>query len=91
MEVYSLPSAIALKPAEEVLAVGMSTQLSVSYPEGTYDSYIFTYDEARNSFYATAGDQICYMGTYGSYVTFGCLQESKLADDNYFGRFYTID
>ena len=52
---------------------------------------IFTYDEARNSFYATAGDQICYMGTYGSYVTFGCLQESKLADDNYFGRFYTID
>ena len=51
---------------------------------------VFTYDATRNAFYATAGDQVCYMGTYGSYVTIGCLTTEKLKDGDYIARFYTI-
>ena len=52
---------------------------------------VFTYDAEKNSFHAPCGDQICYMGTYGDYVTFGCLTTAKLKEGDYIARFYTVD
>ena len=52
---------------------------------------VFTYDEAQNAFCAPCGDQICYMGTYGDYVTVGCLTTEKLKPSDYIARFYIVE
>ena len=51
---------------------------------------VFTWDAEKCSLYAPCGDAICYMGTYGTYVTFGCLTTEKLKDGDYVAHFYTI-
>lgn len=52
---------------------------------------VFTYDADKNSFSAPCGDQICYMGTYGSYKTVGCLTTAKLKDGDYIVHLYKLD
>ena len=52
---------------------------------------VFTWDSAKHSFYTTLSGETCYIGTYGSYVTMGVLQSSKLNDTDYFARFYSTD
>ena len=49
---------------------------------------VFTLDTDLNAFYAPCGDAICYMGTYGTYVTVGCLTEEKLKESDYIARLY---
>ena len=51
---------------------------------------VFTLDAEKNAFCAPCGDQICYMGTYGSYVTVGCLTSAKIADTDYIARLYAV-
>ena len=52
---------------------------------------VFTLDTDLNALCAPCGDQICYMGTYGSYVTVGCLTEEKLKDGDYIARLYGVE
>ena len=52
---------------------------------------MFTLDAEKNAFCAQAGDQICYMGTYGSYVTVGCLTSEKISDSDYIARLYAVE
>ena len=49
---------------------------------------VFTLDTERNALCAPCGDQICYMGTYGNYVTVGTLTSEKLKDTDYIARLY---
>ena len=49
---------------------------------------VFTLDAEKNALCAEAGDQICYMGTYGNYVTVGTLTTEKLKDTDYIARLY---
>ena len=52
---------------------------------------VFTLDAEKNAFCAPCGDQICYMGTYGSYVTVGCLTSEKISDSDYIARLYATE
>ena len=52
------------------------------------DASVFSWDAERNALYATAGDMVCYMGTYGSYVTVGTLKQDMLSETDYFARLY---
>ena len=52
------------------------------------EASVFSWDAERNALYATAGDMVCYMGTYGSYVTVGTLKQDMLADSDYIARLY---
>ena len=49
---------------------------------------VFTLDAEKNALCAPCGDQICYMGTYGNYVTVGTLTTEKLQDTDYIARLY---
>ena len=49
---------------------------------------VFTLDTDLNAFCAPCGDSLCYMGTYGTYVTVGCLTEEKLKEGDYIARLY---
>lgn len=52
---------------------------------------VFTLDAEKNAFCAPAGDQICYMGTYGDYFTVGTLTSEKLKDSDYIARLYAVE
>ena len=54
------------------------------------DASIFTLDTEKNALCAPCGDQICYMGTYGNYVTIGTLTQEKLQDTDYLARLYEV-
>lgn len=54
-------------------------------------SSVFTWDAEKSTFYTTVSGELCYMGTYDNYVTFGVLQSSKYKDSNYLARLYTFD
>ncbi len=54
------------------------------------DGSVFTLDTEKNALCAPCGDEICYMGTYGSYVTIGTLTTSKLQDTDYLARLYAV-
>ena len=54
------------------------------------EASVFTLDAEKNAFCAPCGDQICYMGTYGSYVTVGTLTTEKLKDTDYIARLYAV-
>ncbi len=49
---------------------------------------VFTWDTEKYSFKTTVNNQICYIGTYGIYVTMSVLQTSKLGDNDYYARLY---
>lgn len=49
---------------------------------------VFTWDSAKHAFYTSLNGENCYIGTYGSYVTMGVLQTSKLQDTDYLARMY---
>ena len=51
---------------------------------------VFVWDAEKNALKTTVGSEICYIGTYGSYVTMGVLQTSKLQDTDYIARLYTL-
>lgn len=51
---------------------------------------VFVWDTELNALYTTVKDEICYMGTYGGYVTMGVLQSSKLGDGDYIARLYVM-
>ena len=51
---------------------------------------VFTWDAEKDAVYATAGDQVCYMGTYGTFNTMGTLTTEKLKDGDYIARFYVV-
>ena len=65
---------------------------------GTYRNFtfattatsVFTWDAAKSAFKTTVAGEICYMGTFGTYVTMGVLQTSKLKDTDYIARFYIM-
>ena len=59
----------------------------------TYDqtaSSVFTWDAEKNTLSTTVNGQICYIGTYGDYVTMGVLTTEKLKEGDYFARFYVM-
>ena len=49
---------------------------------------IFTLDTEKNALCAQAGDQLCYMGNYGTYFNISTLTESRLSDTDYIARLY---
>ena len=51
---------------------------------------VFTWDAEKTALYTTVEGGVCYIGTYGTYVTMGVLQESKLKDSDYIARLYTL-
>ena len=51
---------------------------------------VYTWDAARNTMKTTLSGEVCYIGTYGSYVTMGVLKTSKLQETDYIARFYTF-
>ena len=65
---------------------------------GTYRNFtfsntattVYTWDSAKSAFYTTLSGETCYIGTYGSYVTMGVLQSSKLKDTDYIARLYDM-
>ena len=66
---------------------------SGTYRNFTYASSatsVFIWDAAKSAFYTTVSGEICYMGTFGTYVTMGVLRTSQLKDTDYIARFYTI-
>ena len=52
------------------------------------DASVFSLDAERNALYTQAGDQICYIGTYGSYYTMSTLKLEMLSDTDYIARLY---
>ncbi len=65
---------------------------------GTYRNFtfsntattVYTWDSTKSAFYTTLSGETCYIGTYGSYVTMGVLQSSKLKDTDYIARLYDM-
>ncbi len=49
---------------------------------------VFTLDAEKNALSAPCGDKICYMGTYGNFVTVGTLTTDRLKDSDYIARLY---
>ena len=62
-----------------------------NFTYSTTATSVFTWDSAKHSFYTTLDNEACYIGTYGSYVTMGVLQTSKLQDTDYLARMYVTD
>ena len=56
----------------------------------TTEISLYTWDAEKNALCTTVGDEVCYIGTYGSYVTMSVLQASKLKDTDYIARLYTL-
>ena len=56
----------------------------------TTETSVYTWDAEKNALCTTVGDEVCYIGTYGSYVTMSVLQTSKLKDTDYIARLYTM-
>ena len=52
---------------------------------------VFTWDTTKYTFKTTVENEICYIGTYGDYVTMGVLQTSKLGANDYYARLYSTD
>ncbi len=52
---------------------------------------VFTWDTEKYTFKTTVNNQVCYIGTYGTYVTMSVLQTSKLGDGDYFAHLYSMD
>jgi len=75
---------------------GTSKQYINLVVSGTYRNFtfsgtattVFTWDAEKNALKTTLADETCYMGTYGTYVTVGVLQASKLRDTDYIARLY---
>jgi len=57
---------------------------------GSTASSVFSWDADQDALKTTLNGEICYMGTYGSYVTMGVLRESKLKDTDYIARLYMM-
>ena len=51
---------------------------------------VFTWDAEKSTLYTTVAGEICYIGTYGYFVTMGVLQTSKLNIGDYFARLYEM-
>ena len=62
-----------------------------NFTYSTTATSVYTWDSARHSFYTTVNGEICYIGTYGSYVTMSVLRSSMISDTDYFAHFYTTD
>ena len=62
-----------------------------NFTYSTTATSVYTWDSARHSFYTTVNGEICYIGTYGSYVTMSVLRSSMISDTDYFARFYNTD
>ena len=56
----------------------------------TSASSVYTWDAEKTALYTTVSDEVCYIGTYGEYVTMGVLRSSKLQATDYIGRLYTV-
>ncbi len=59
----------------------------------TYDASatsVFTWDSEHNTLCTPLADDICYIGTYGYYVTMGVMQGTKLKSSDYLARFYVM-
>ena len=56
----------------------------------TSASSVYTWDAEKTALYTTVSDEVCYIGTYGEYVTMGVLRSSKLKDTDYIARLYTM-
>ncbi len=74
-----------------VLATGSDGKQHYNFTFGNTASSVYTWDSTRSSLYTNVSGEVCYIGTYGSYVTMGVLQSSKMQDSNYFARMYTMD
>ena len=62
---------------------------------GTYFNFtfgeegsVFVLDTDKNALCTFVGEEVCYIGTYGSYVTMGVLRASMLNDTDYIARLY---
>ena len=62
-----------------------------NFTYSTTATSVYTWDSSRHSFYTTVNGEICYIGTYGSYVTMSVLRSSMISDTDYFARFYNTD
>ncbi len=51
---------------------------------------VFVWDDEKDALYTTVNDEICYMGTYGNYVTMSVLRESQMRSTDYIARLYAI-
>ena len=68
--------------------------VSGTYRNFTFSSTattVYTWDSAKNAMKTTLENEVCYIGTYGSYFTMGVLQSSKLKDTDYIARLYTMN
>ena len=62
-----------------------------NFTYSTTATSVYTWDSAKSSLYTTVNGEICYIGTYGTYVTMSVLRSSKISDTDYFARFYITD
>ena len=53
-------------------------------------SSVFVWDEAKAALYTTVGSTVCYMGTYGTYVTMNSLKSGNMQDTDYVARLYAV-
>ena len=51
---------------------------------------VFAWDETLHTLTTTVNDEVCWMGTYGSYFTMSVLRSSKQQDTDYVARLYTF-
>ena len=59
-----------------------------NFKYGTEAVSVFTFNGDKDALCADLSGEICYMGTYGTYTTFGALTTSKLKDTDHIGRLY---
>jgi hypothetical protein len=55
----------------------------------TTPTSVFTWDANLNTLTTMVENEVCYIGTYGTYVTMGVLRSSKQAATDYIARMYT--
>ena len=66
--------------------------ISGTYYNFTYSTTatsVYTWDADKNTFTTLLSGEVCYIGTFDTYVTMGVLRSSKAKDTDYIARFYT--
>ena len=60
-----------------------------NFTYSTTPTSVFTWDATLNTLTTMVENEVCYIGTYGTYVTMGVLRSSKQAATDYIARMYT--
>ena len=62
----------------------------INFSFGSSASSVFVWDSAKNALKTTVSGEVCYMGTFGTYVTFNSLRPENFKDTDYIARLYVM-